>query len=260
MQIEERPSPNHEPRTRPVDLVVLHYTGMQNAEIALARLTDPAPLAGRYPGPWQAPDADPAAALARVSAHYVVTEDGRVVRCVGEDRVAWHAGISFWAGESGVNARSIGIEIVNGGHDFGLPPYPDVQIAAVIALLRDIVARHSLQSRQVVGHSDVAPARKADPGEHFPWTALAMAGVAVGGPLFPQARGVGGVGPGDAGEAVLAVQESLAALGYGVAGSGHYEDTTQAVVTAFQRRWRPDLVDGRCDEESAAIIAALTVR
>lgn len=175
----ERPSPNFDDRGSAVDLIVLHYTGMQNAETALARLTDPAPLAGDYPGPWQAPDIDPATLLARVSAHYVVDEAGQVFRLVAEDKRAWHAGVSSWEGEGDVNARSIGIEIVNGGHDFGLPEFPEAQIAAVIALVRDILTRHGLDASRVVGHSDVAPGRKLDPGEKFPWARLAAAGAAV---------------------------------------------------------------------------------
>jgi N-acetylmuramoyl-L-alanine amidase len=177
--IIEHPSPNFDARTRAVDLVVLHYTGMQNAEIAIARLCDPAPVAGNYPGPWQAPDIDPTTPLGRASAHYVVDEEGRVFRLVAEAKRAWHAGVSTWEGEDDVNSRSIGIEIVNGGHDFGLPEFPDAQIEALTALLRDILKRHGLDASRVVGHSDVAPGRKRDPGERFPWMRLAQAGVAA---------------------------------------------------------------------------------
>jgi N-acetylmuramoyl-L-alanine amidase len=175
----ERPSPNFNARARAIDLVVLHYTGMQSAEIAIARLCDPAPLAGTYPGPWQDPSIDPATPLGRASAHYVVDEVGAVYALVDEANRAWHAGVSNWEGEEDVNSRSIGVEIVNGGHDFGLPDFPDAQIDAVIALLRDILARRSLAPSRVVGHSDVAPGRKQDPGEKFPWQRLAEAGVAA---------------------------------------------------------------------------------
>ena len=165
----QRQSPNFDARTRPIDLVVLHYTGMQNAEIALARLTDPAPVAGRYPGPWQAPNVPEDAPLSRVSAHYVVDEAGKIYSLVPEEHRAWHAGASSWEGEGDVNHRSIGIEIVNGGHDFGLPDFPDAQIHAVISLLGDIFSRWpELNKTRVVAHSDVAPERKADPGEKFP--------------------------------------------------------------------------------------------
>ena len=175
MTLIARPSPNFDARTRPVELVVLHYTGMQSLEIALDRLTDPAPLAGRYPGPWQSAETPADQPLGRVSAHYVVAEDGRVFALVDEASRAWHAGASHWAGEGDVNSRSIGIEIANGGHDFGLPPYPQIQTEAVIGLVGDICARHKLAPHRVVGHCDIAPARKADPGEHFPWARLAAA-------------------------------------------------------------------------------------
>ncbi|OQW57590.1 MAG: hypothetical protein A4S17_12675 [Proteobacteria bacterium HN_bin10] len=179
IQTIQRPSPNFDARTRAIDLVVLHYTGMQNAEVALARLTDPAPIAGKYPGPWQRTDIDPNTPLARVSAHYVVDEAGAIYALVPETERAWHAGVSSWEGEGDVNARAIGIEIVNGGHDFGLPDFPDTQIDAVIALLKDIFTRWpQLDAARVVGHSDVAPGRKRDPGEKFPWQRLADAGVA----------------------------------------------------------------------------------
>ena len=179
LSLIDRPSSNFDARTRSIDLVVLHYTGMQDAETALERLTDPEPRAGRYPGPWQDANIDPATPLGRASAHYVVDETGEVYRLVAEENRAWHAGVSSWEGEGDVNARSIGIEIVNGGHDFGLPEFPDAQIEAVIALLKEIMARHGLQPARVVGHADVAPGRKFDPGEKFPWQRLAQAGVAV---------------------------------------------------------------------------------
>ncbi len=178
LRIIEHPSPNYDTRTRAIDLVVLHYTGMQDAEIALRRLCDPAPVAGKYPGPWQTADIDSTTSLGRASAHYVVDEAGLIYRLVAEEYRAWHAGVSSWEGEGDINARSIGIEIVNGGHDFGLPEFADAQIEAVIALLGDILERNNLHPSRVVGHSDVAPGRKRDPGEKFPWTRLAEAGMA----------------------------------------------------------------------------------
>ncbi len=157
----QKPSPNFDARTRPIDLVVLHYTGMQDAEIALARLTDPAPVAGRYPGPWQSDDVEADAPLSKVSVHYVVDEAGQIYSLVPEEHRAWHAGVASWDGDGDVNARSIGIEIVNGGHDFGLPDFTDAQIDGVIGLLKDIFERWpQLNATRVVGHSDVAPARK----------------------------------------------------------------------------------------------------
>lgn len=245
----DRPSPNFDARTRAVDLVVLHYTGMQDAETALARLTDPAPVAGRYPGPWQPAETPADQALGRVSAHYVVAEDGRVFRLVDEGQRAWHAGVAQWDGESDVNARSIGIEMVNGGHDFGAPPYPEAQIAALEALLADILGRHGLGPHRVVGHSDVAPERKLDPGEHFPWVRLAARGLA----LWPLSSPPVGGGPTDDPAALFAAEETLAAIGYGAAGAD--ADASRTVLAAFQRRFRPHLIDGRLDNETAALLA-----
>ncbi|MES1199456.1 MAG: N-acetylmuramoyl-L-alanine amidase [Pseudomonadota bacterium] len=249
LEFRERRSSNYDQRSRAIDLVVLHYTGMQDAETALARLTDPEPKAGRYPGPWQAHDTDPNAPLARVSSHYVLDEAGVVYRVVDEAQRAWHAGASNWEGEGDVNARAIGIEIVNGGHDFGLPDFPDVQIEALIVLLRDILARNKLAPSRVVAHSDIAPDRKLDPGEKFPWKRLAEAGVAI----WP---GAGGKPP--TGDPVLFAQERLAALGYGVTASGVVDAQTKAALSAFQRRFRQGRVDGVADEETLALLAALS--
>jgi N-acetylmuramoyl-L-alanine amidase len=228
-----RASPNFDARNAAIELVVLHYTGMQNAEVALRRLTDPAPLAGDYPGPWQAPDIDPTTPLARVSVHYVVAEEGQVYRLVEEESRAWHAGVSHWRGRDNVNARSVGIEIVNGGHDFGLPPFPEPQIAAVTALVRDILQRRGLRPCDVVGHSDIAPERKDDPGERFPWRRLADAGVSI----WPQAR------PGD----LARLPETLAAIGYNAAAP------LEAQIRAFHRRFRPELVGAPADATSAGM-------
>jgi N-acetylmuramoyl-L-alanine amidase len=149
------PSPNFDARTRPPDMIVLHYTGMRTGEAALARLRDPA---------------------AKVSAHYLVEEDGRIFTLVAEERRAWHAGASFWRGERNVNGASIGIEIVNPGHEHGYRPFPDAQIEAVIDLVADIRSRWTIADERILGHSDVAPQRKEDPGELFPWRRLAEAG------------------------------------------------------------------------------------
>lgn len=229
-----RPSPNFDERSEPISLVVLHYTGMQNAEIALRRLTDPSPKAGDYPGPWQAADIDPATPLARVSAHYVVDEEGEVWRLVDEEKRAWHAGVSRWKGSDNVNARAIGIEIVNGGHDFGLPPYPDIQIAGVIALLGDILRRRGLKPCAVVGHSDIAPERKDDPGERFPWRTLAMAGVSI----WPD----------------LAKSGDLARLPETLRSIGYSETAAEAaVIRAFQRRFQPAHVGARPGMNTAGL-------
>jgi N-acetylmuramoyl-L-alanine amidase len=241
------PSQNFDARTRGIDLVVLHYTGMQDGETALRRLTDAAPVAGSYPGPWQQNSAAPDAPLPRVSAHYVVGEDGAVYRVVPEESRAWHAGASSWQGECDINSRAIGIEIVNGGHDFGLPDFPSVQIDAVIALVRDILARHQLKPSQVVAHSDIAPERKMDPGEKFPWKRLADAGVAI----WPEH----GAALGET--SAVTVQTQLASIGYAVQQTGVMDMQTKAALTAFQRRFRPALIDGVADEETRGLLAAL---
>ncbi len=255
-------SPNWDARAFPISLVILHYTGMQNGEIARARLCDPAPIAGRYRGPWQSPHIAADAPLSPVSAHYLVLEDGRVEGLVPEDKRAWHAGAGNWQGESALNDRSIGVEIANGGHDFGLPPFSDAQILAVIDLVGQIFARHGLGPAALLGHSDVAPLRKADPGEHFPWHKLAQAGLA----LWPRGgaeelAGKDPISPGDRGAQVEGLQTQLARFGYGLEDpSGVYGMSTQACITAFQRRFRPACVDGRADGQTRALLADLLAR
>lgn len=248
----DRPSPNFDARTRGVDLVVLHYTGMQSVDVALARLTDPAPQAGKYPGPWQSESAPYDAPLPRVSAHYVVGEDGALYRLVAEENRAWHAGVSSWEGQGDVNTRAIGIEIANGGHDFGLPDFPAAQIDAVIALLGDILQRWSLKPERVVGHSDVAPERKLDPGEKFPWKRLADAGAAI----WPDyvAMQV------DSDDIVGRVQAQLALIGYTLNKTGVMDTATRMALMAFQRRFRPERIDGLIDDETQALLAALAAR
>ena len=218
-------SPNFGGRKAAVDMLVLHYTGMESAEAAIELLRTPA---------------------AEVSCHYVVREDGSVVQMVAEGARAWHAGLSSWEGITDTNSRSIGIEIVNGGHDFGLPPFAEAQIARVIALSRDIVARHGIRADRVLAHSDIAPARKRDPGERFPWAALHAAGV---GHLVPEAALTGGrfFMLGDAGEPVAALKAMLAYYGYGIGLDDTYDAATAEVVAAFQRHFRPSQVDGVAD-------------
>ncbi len=234
MDLIEAPSPNFDARRAPPDMIVLHYTGMQTGEEAVARLCDPA---------------------AKVSAHYVVEEDGRVFRLVPEERRAWHAGRSFWKGEMDCNAVSIGIEIVNPGHEFGYRPFPDAQIEAVIALLGDIRTRWEVPDARIVGHSDVAPDRKEDPGELFPWKRLAEAGHGLWAEPAPAPGAPLGVG--DEGPGVFALQAGLTRLGYDSAPSGRYDDHTAMIVTAFQRHWRPETFDGRADGETRARLMAL---
>ena len=230
----EAPSPNFDARLGPPDMLVLHYTGMQTGEAALARLRDP---------------------QAQVSAHYLVEEDGRVFALVDEARRAWHAGVSAWRGEPAVNGRSIGIEIVNPGHEFGYRPFPEPQIAAVIDLIGDIRGRWTIEERLILGHSDVAPRRKQDPGELFPWKALAAAGhgLWVEPPRAPgEALGLGAAGLG-----VVALRAGLARLGYDLAAQGPFDDDLALVVTAFQRHWAPDRCDGVADGETRARLMAL---
>jgi len=247
----QKPSPNFDARTRPIDLVVLHYTGMQDAAIALARLTDPAPVAGHYPGPWQSDDVAADTPLSRVSAHYVVDEAGEIYALVAEEHRAWHAGVSSWEGDGDVNARSIGIEIVNGGHDFGLPDFPDAQIDSVIALLKDIFGRWpQLNAKRVVAHSDIAPERKADPGEKFPWKKLADAGVSV----WPEHVAM----QLDDDDPVSEVQQELAVIGYPVKQTGYMDEITKASLVAFQRRFRPSDLSGAIDDETRYLLIALS--
>ena len=234
MELIEAPSPNFDARTAPPNMLVLHYTGMKTGEEALARLRDPE---------------------ARVSSHYMVEEDGRVFRLVAEERRAWHAGVSFWRGRRNLNGDSIGIEIVNPGHEWGYRPFPDAQIAAVTALVGEIRGRWSIEDRDIVGHSDVAPARKDDPGELFPWKGLAAAGhgLWVEAPAAPGAS----FGEGETGPAVFAFQAGLTRLGYDLPPTGTFDADTAAVVRAFQRHWRPEAVDGVVDGETRARLIGL---
>lgn len=220
MDIIERASPNFDPRPPRVaiDMVVLHYTGMPNADAALARLADPA---------------------SRVSAHYVIDEDGAVYRMVPEGGRAWHAGAAYWRGSTDVNARSIGIELVNPGHEYGYRPFADAQMAALETLAGGILERHGISPRNVVGHADVAPARKKDPGELFDWARLARAGIG----LWPEAPSADD-GPA---EPVVAM---LAEYGY------ETKDAKRA-IEAFQRHFRPARVDGRADGETTGRLAGL---
>jgi N-acetylmuramoyl-L-alanine amidase len=234
MDIIEAPSPNFDPRKAPPDILVLHYTGMPTGEAALARLRD---------------------AEAKVSSHYLVEEDGRIFRLVPEERRAWHAGVSSWKGQRDVNGASIGIEIVNPGHEFGYRPFPDAQVAALIALIADIRTRWTIEDGNIVGHSDVAPERKDDPGELFPWKRLAQAGHGLWAEP-PAAPGLP-IAEGEEGAAVFALQAGFTRLGYDCAPSGKFEAHTTAVVRAFQRHWRPDKVDGVADGETRARLIGL---
>ena len=220
MTASERPSPNFDARPggTPIDMLVLHYTGMENAEAALDRLSDPE---------------------AKVSAHYVIDEDGTVVSLVAEDKRAWHAGEAFWRGKTDINGRSIGIELVNPGHEFGYRDFPSAQVASLETLAKEILARHPIEARNVVGHSDMAPGRKTDPGERFDWAGLAAAKIG----LWP-----GRCEPVEAdGQQVL---EWLSAYGYDVRDEA-------AAMAAFQRHFRPETIDGSADPETTGRLRAL---
>jgi N-acetylmuramoyl-L-alanine amidase len=215
-------------------MIVLHYTGMTSAQAALARLTDPA---------------------AEVSAHYLVEEDGRIFALVPEARRAWHAGVSFWRGERDINAVSVGVEIVNPGHEFGYRPFPDVQIDAVIALLADIRSRWTIPHARILGHSDVAPSRKTDPGEFFPWRRLALEGHGLW--VEPPAAPGTALIAGDEGLDVLALQGALGRLGYDSPSTGRFEEATATLVRAFQRHWLQSRCDGVADGDTRARLMAL---
>jgi len=218
LHVRDLPSPNQDdrPADAPIDMLVLHYTGMRTGAAAIERLRDPA---------------------AKVSAHYVVEEDGTVFRLVPEERRAWHAGVSHWRGASGLNGRSIGIEIVNPGHDWGYRAFPALQMAAVCDLCLGILARHPVPPINVVAHSDIAPDRKQDPGELFDWEGLAANGVG----LWPAAAAAPAGDP-----AVL-----LAAIGYCT------DLPLPVLLSAFQRHWRPARVDGIADPGTLARLAGV---
>ncbi len=234
MPVIDAPSPNFDARTAPPDMVVLHYTGMRTGDEALARLRDPA---------------------AKVSAHYLIEEDGRVFALVPEERRAWHAGVSFWKGRRNLNGVSIGIELVNPGHDWGYRPFPNAQIAALVALLTGIRERWDLADANIVGHSDIAPDRKLDPGELFPWNRIAEAGFGLW--AEPPAAPGAPLQLGEDSTAVFALQAGLTRLGYDCAPSGRYDEATALIVTAFQRHWRPDRIDGAADGETRARLMGL---
>lgn len=232
-----RASPNAGERRagRSPDMLVLHYTGMATAEAALDWLC---------------------AEESQVSCHYFVDEAGVITQLVAESRRAWHAGQSVWKGETDLNSASIGIEIANPGHEAGLPPFPDVQIEAVTALCSDIIGRHRIPPERVLAHSDIAPLRKRDPGEVFPWERLHGDGIGhwveplpVGGGRFVQ--------EGDVGQPVEALQTMLALYGYGVRVDGSFDSETAAAIRAFQRHFRPARVDGVADASTIGTLHKL---
>lgn len=230
------PTPNQDERPAdagPIDTLVMHYTGMKSAREALERMRDPV---------W------------KVSAHWCVDEDGTVYRLVPEEMRAWHAGISWWRGRRDLNDTSIGIEIVNPGHEFGYRPFPPAQMNALIRLCHAIQIRHVIDPRNVVGHSDIAPSRKQDPGELFDWARLAQEGighwpapVAEPGPALSIARP-------EQGRHVRDWQKRFAQFGYGLYEDSVFGEETEYVVTAFQRHFRQARVDGVLDPGTGAIL------
>jgi N-acetylmuramoyl-L-alanine amidase len=267
------PSPNHGVRkpcartgTVGPDSIILHYTGMPSASEALLWLANP---------------------VSEVSCHYFVFEDGRIWQMVPENRRAWHAGKGSWHGDTDMNSRSIGIEIANAGHDLSktacasevgtgsrqarasekdVPPEPGAcpdflvtQIDAVIRLVADIKARWNIADARILAHSDIAPGRKIDPGERFPWDRLARAGLGLW-PAKAPAPPSGAMPAyrlGDEGMPVTALQSMFARFGYGIEITGVYDQRTVDVVTAFQRHWRQGRVDGVADGETVAMLRAL---
>lgn len=220
LDIIDCPSPNFDERPAPISMVVLHYTGMPDAESAIARLRDPE---------------------AKVSCHYLVDEDGRILRMVPEEKRAWHAGRSSWRGVAGVNDVSVGIELVNPGHEFGYRPFTKAQMDSLIPLVAEIVDRYDIVPSNVVGHSDIAPDRKEDPGELFDWAKLAKLALALPRPtknLQDPLWTDGGF--------LLALER----FGYDVSNK-------KAAVTAFQRRFRPEHIDGEIEGECRAILLSL---
>jgi N-acetylmuramoyl-L-alanine amidase len=229
LEIRERRSPNLDarPDSAAIDMIVLHYTGMRSAKEAIDRLCDPD---------------------ARVSSHYVVEEDGTVHRLVAEQLRAWHAGVSYWRGREALNGNSVGIEIVNPGHEWGYRHFPVLQLATVCDLCLEILSRHPIPARNIVAHSDIAPDRKQDPGELFDWEGLARNGVG----LWPGGadRGEGGARRED--QELRPVRTALARIGYRVAPEGRMDAELRTVLRAFQRHWRPESVNGDADAGTVA--------
>jgi N-acetylmuramoyl-L-alanine amidase len=234
-----QPSPNFGPRKGPgrlSDMLILHYTGVATAAGAIDWLSR---------------------AESKVSAHYVIDEAGRITQLVAEEMRAWHAGLAWWAGETDINSASIGIEIHNPGHEHGYPDFPDVQIERVIALCNDIACRHDIPAARVLAHSDVAPVRKKDPGEKFPWARLAGAGVGhwvTPEPVHPPDRGMAADA---AGPLVADVQGVLRSFGYNIEPTGVSDSKTEFVVRAFQCHFRPERVDGRIDQSTITTLERL---
>ena len=232
LKIIDHPSPNWNARRGGCapDMVIIHYTGMKSAGAALERLRDP---------------------TAKVSSHYLIDREGAVARLVPEEARAWHAGVSHWRGETDINSRSIGIELVNPGHAHGYLDFAGPQMAALLKLLAGIHKRHAIAPAHLLAHSDIAPSRKQDPGERFDWARLAREGFGLWvEPAAPAGGAVAGAG---------AIQHELAAFGYGVPLTGVYDAATDQAVAAFQRHWRQGQVDGQADASTRETLHRLTI-
>jgi N-acetyl-anhydromuramyl-L-alanine amidase AmpD len=233
-----RPSPNHDARTRPLSHIILHYTDMADPQAALARLCD---------------------AQAKVSAHYFIHRSGEVVQLVKDESRAWHAGVSYWQGETDMNSASLGIELDHDGHDENgaMTDFAKAQMQSLYALLADLMARHRLDPRHVLGHSDIAPGRKIDPGEAFDWAALHAAGFG----LWLENVKIENVPPlaeGSTDKAVAPLQKALAAFGYQIKADGHFGPKTAAVIAAFQRHFRANKIDAIADGETQTLVYVYT--
>lgn len=229
MKITDHFSPNCEPRTHTCDMVVLHYTDMNSAAEAQARLCDPA---------------------AKVSAHYLIAKTGEIVRLVPENKIAYHAGLSYWRGRSSLNQYSIGIELDNLGHTYGPEAFPSVQIESLLGLLEVIRTRHSIPDHHIVGHSDIAPSRKKDPGELFPWSKLAAEGHGIWSPLLDKLPLLNEVNFLPTQRDYLMASQALSRIGYKVESSPYMTEELEDVLMAFQRHFLPLNVTGLLDAET----------
>ncbi|MCP4933979.1 MAG: N-acetylmuramoyl-L-alanine amidase [bacterium] len=230
LKADWRDAPNFEERRNDLipSLLIMHYTGMESTQAALDILCSPE---------------------SNVSCHYLVDEHGTITQMVMEQHRAWHAGRAHWAGKNDINSCSIGIEIANEGHVLELQPFPDQQIEAVMALSKDILKRHDILAQNVIGHSDIAPARKKDPGEKFPWNRLHENGIGH----FVEPEPIGddlGYGIGDTNKEIAKMQHLLVQYGYQINENGHFDETSDFVVRAFQRHFRPLKIDGRLDHST----------
>ncbi len=238
--MRERLSPNFDarPAGQAIDMLVFHYTGMPSSAAALDRLCDPA---------------------AKVSAHYLIDDAGELTALVAETARAWHAGVAYWAGVTDINGCSIGIELANPGHEWGYVAFTAAQYETLIALARELLGRHPIPTHRVLGHSDVAPERRQDPGERFDWERLAAAGIGSVAERTADPRDLK-VDRRPSHVAITALQHDLARFGYRIEPTGTFDRPTTDVVAAFQRHYRRQRVDGTPDPETLAILAELLAR